>query len=425
MAIHQKWEILVLDDVDFNKAFFEFAKEAGRSLVFLGRNFAGIRNEMRIIHAFYQYYPVIGGQERTIAGLAEEQAKLGHEVHVITSTYGAEDKPLEETLNKVHVKRLKAWRLHYPDFTIPKALPKELLKNADIVHAHGHDSLFNIRILNEAFKLGVKNVCYFMAVDAFKDHPNLFIRFLGPYYGRMTTCIALKMTNLVLVKSIRDLKILKKAYGAEATYLPDAIPDYYFTVKKGDPEEFRERFGIKQEKIFLFIGRVHRFKGPHILVKALKYVDENTAAVFIGPDGGYLKETLNLAERIGVRDRVYMLGFVDEKTKIHALDSAVALVLPSIADRVEVYSLVISEAWAREKPVIGSNVGEIPYRISYGLNGLLVNPLDPKTLAEAMIKLASNKELAIKMGKQGKTSVLSWNDVALKSIELYEHAIRQ
>ena len=379
--------------------------------------------KMRIVHAFHHYYPVIGGLERAVAGLAEEQAKLGNEVHVITSTYGAEGRPSEETLNKVHVKRVNAWRLHYPDLTIPKDIPKELLKKADIVHVHGHNSLFSIKILKETFKLGVKNACYFMAVNAFKDHPNLFIKFLGPYYGRRNTRRALKMTNLVLVKSIRDLEILKKEYGVTATYLPDAVPDYYFTVKKGDPDGFRARFGIKQEKIFLFIGRMHKLKGPHILVKALKYVDGNVAAVFIGPDGGYLKETLNLAEKIGVRDKVYMLGFVDEETKIHAFDSAVALVLPSIADYVEVYPMVISEAWAREKPVIGSNVGGIPYRINHGLNGLLVNPSDPKALAEAMKRLANDKELAIKMGKQGKTSVLTWSDVALKSIELYEHVI--
>jgi len=379
---------------------------------------------MRIAHLVHTYYPRLGGIERAVQYLAEEQVKLGHEVTVITSDVGLDNIAKEEIIGGVKVIRIKSMKLLYNDLIMPLEEPQ--VKYVDIVHAHSQNSLFSI-IMAEKLrkKLHAKVAFHFMAVNAFRDHPSMFVKVLGPYYGGRNTNRALKISDLILVRSIRDLEILKKEYGVTATYLPDAVPDYYFTVKKGDPDEFRARFGIKQEKIFLFIGRVHKLKGPHILVKALKYVDENVAAVFIGPDRGYLKETLNLAERIGVRDKVYMLGFVDEETKIHAFDSAVALVLPSIADYVEVYPMVISEAWAREKPVIGSNVGGIPYRINHGLNGLLVNPSDPKALAEAMKRLANDKELATKMGKQGKTSVLTWNNVALKSIELYGHAIKQ
>jgi glycosyltransferase involved in cell wall biosynthesis len=216
---------------------------------------------------------------------------------------------------------------------------------------------------------------------------------------------------------------LRKRYNVEAEYLPDAVPAYYFTAEKSDPDRFREKFGIKQEKFFLFIGRVHKLKGSQILVRALKYVDEDIAAVFIGPDGGYLRKTLNLAEKIDVKRRVYYLGYVDEKTKVEALDSATALVLPSLADHVEVYSIVISEAWAREKPVIASKVGEIPYRVKQGVNGLLVNPSDPRMLAEAMLKLANEEELAEEMGRNGRKEVFSWRKVAKKSIQLYKQIL--
>jgi glycosyltransferase involved in cell wall biosynthesis len=257
-----------------------------------------------------------------------------------------------------------------------------------------------------------------MAVEAFKNHPNILVRLFAPYYGRRNTKRALELADMSLVRSIRDLEILKK-YGVEAQYLPDAVPEYYITTEKANPDEFREKFEIKQEKFFLFIGRMHKLKGPHILVKALKYVGEGVAAVFIGPDGGYLKETLDLAGRIGVKDRVYMLGYVDEETKIKALDSATALVLPSIADYVEVYPMVISEAWAREKPVIASMVGGIPYRIKQDVNGVLVDPSDPRMLAEAMLKVAHDKELAKKMGRNGRKEVFSWREIAAKSIQFY------
>jgi len=197
-----------------------------------------------------------------------------------------------------------------------------------------------------------------------------------------------KIADLPLVKSMRDLEILREKYGAEAEYLPNAVPGYHSAAGKADPGEFREKFWDKAGEVFLLIGRTHRLEGLHVLVRVLKYVEEDIVAVFVEPDGEYLKETLDLAEKLSVGGRVYMLGYVAEKTKIQVLDSAIALVLPSTADYVEVYPMVISEAWARERPIMASRIGGIPYRVKQGVNGILVDPSDLKVLAEAMLKVA-------------------------------------
>jgi glycosyltransferase involved in cell wall biosynthesis len=376
---------------------------------------------MRIVHVVHSYFPKIGGIERAVQYLAEEQVKFDNYVTVVTSNIDVVG-PRVETIRGVNVIRLKSRRLLYNDLTLPVEEPS--IKNIDIIHAHSQNSLFSIIVSRKLkIKTDGKVVFHLMAVDTFKDHPNILIRLIAPYYGKRNTSDALKIADLLLVRSIRDLEILKKRYGVEAEYLPDAVPDYYFTAEKSDPDKFREKFGIKQEKFFLFIGRMHKLKGPQILVGALKYADEDIAAVFIGPDGGYLRKTLNLAEKIDVKRRVYYLGYVDEKTKIEALDSATALVLPSLADYVEVYPMVISEAWAREKPVIASSVGGIPYRVKHGINGLLVNPSDPKMLAEVMLKLANEEELAEEMGSNGRREVFSWREVAEKSIQLYKQVL--
>ena len=377
---------------------------------------------MHIVHIVHSYFPRVGGIEIAVQHLAEEQVKLGYEATVMTSNINVAGSPKKETINGVNVVRLRSIKLLYNDLIIPMEEP--LIKDADIIHAHSQNSLFSIIIAKKLkSKMHGKVVFHFMAVDAFKSHPHFFIRILAPYYGIRNTRRALKIADLPLVKSLRDLEILRKRYNVKAEYLPDAVPEHYFTAEKADPYEFREGFGIKQEKIFLFIGRMHKLKGPHILVKALKYIDEDVAVVFIGPDDGYLKKTLDVAERLGVRSRVYMLGYVDEETKIKAIDSAVALVLPSIADHVEVYSLVISEAWARGKPIIACKVGEIPYRVKQGVNGLLVDPLDQKALAEAMLKLAHDEKLAEEMGRNGRKEVFSWREIALKSIQLYKRIL--
>jgi glycosyltransferase involved in cell wall biosynthesis len=161
-------------------------------------------------------------------------------------------------------------------------------------------------------------------------------------------------------------------------------------------------------------------KGPHIIIKALKKVRRDLAAVFIGPDGGYLKECLKMASTLGVKDKVYMLGYVDEHTKIVAIDSAIAVISPSLCNYVEVFPIAIWEAWARGKPVIASKVGDIPYRIKHGINGLLFNSSDYVQLANYMTILLDNKKLVDELGENGKKSVLTWDKIALRTIELYK-----
>lgn len=375
---------------------------------------------MRITHIFHSYYPALGGMERAVQGLTEAQSKMGHEVHVVTSMVGVNDRPRDEFINNIHVHRIRSARLGYPDLTYPLECPKQLLKSSDMVHCHSQNSLFSFTVAKRARELGAKITFYLMAVDALRDYPNLPVRYLGSWYSKRSTEKAVRIADLILVKSYRDQEVLKRNYGFNAIHLPDGVPECYFVIKKADPREFTDKSGIKQEKFFLFVGRLHKLKGPHIFVHALKYINRDVAAVFIGPNGGYGREILKLATRIGVEKRVYVLGYVNEEMKIRALDSATALVIPSIADYVEVYSLVTSEAWARRKRVIASKVGELPYRIKEHINGILVEPSNPILLAKVMSEFLSNDELAREIGEEKMRAPPTWEEVGRRSIELYE-----
>ncbi|MEM0235678.1 glycosyltransferase family 4 protein [Thermofilum sp.] len=377
---------------------------------------------MRIVHLVHSYYPRVGGIERVVQHLAEEQAKLGHEVHVITSHASAKDSPVEEELNNVYVHRVKAWRLHYPDLTIPRGLNEGLLRGADVVHAHSQNSLFNMIIAKRAKSLGAKVAVHFMAVNAFGDHPSILVRALGPMYGEWMVKEALKVADLKLVKSYREMMILRDEFEVEAGdlhYVPDGVDEELLTMPSLE-SEFRRRYNVDDD-IVLFIGRLHPLKGVEVLLKAVPYVVEEKPRVrfvFIGP--GDTKRYIEVANKLGVADRVLFLGFVDERTKIGAIDSSVCLVLPSVCNYVEVYPMVISEAWARGKPVVASIVGGIPHRVKHMVNGILVPPKDPKALAEAIIKLLEDRTLTEKMGLKGKKELKTWSEIAFTLLDLYE-----
>ena len=375
---------------------------------------------MRIAHVIHTYYPILGGIERAVQHLAENQAKFGHEVTAITSSVGVGSRPKKEMINDVRVIRLKSMKFLYNDLIIPLEAPR--INDIDIFHAHCQTSLFSVLLAEKLKrKLGTPLVFYFMAVDSLKNHPTLLVRLLGSRYQRRNTCKVLEICDLALVKGLHDKEILKKRYGVKAEYLPDGIPEYYFRVPLGNIEEFKKLFNITQKNIFLFLGRIHRLKGPDIFVKAIALLDrDDVAGILIGPDGGYSRKVLELVERLGVKERVYLLGFVDEGKKIQAIDSSIALVVPSITDYAETYSMVVSEAWARNKPVIVTSIGGMPYRVKDNVNGFIVEPLDPESLARVMLRLLQDQMLAEKMGSKGGGKVFSWTEIAARSIELYE-----
>ncbi|MGB9622245.1 MAG: glycosyltransferase family 4 protein [Candidatus Bathyarchaeia archaeon] len=375
---------------------------------------------MNIVHICCHYWPVVGGLESVVKALAEGMAKLGHEVHVITSTYGVANRPKEEFINGVYIHRIKSIRVNYPDLTYPTEIPKSVLRNADVVHGHSQNSLFTVRIVEEAKKLGAKTVMHFMAVDAFRDSPDRLVRLLAPYYGIWTVRKAIKVSDVKLVKSFRDMRVLERRYGVKVEYVPDGV-DEELLRKPNMAEEFRRKYSI-WDPFVVYMGRLHRLKGIDVLIKALAIAmreEPRLKALIVGPcDQRPYRE---LANRLGIVDKVLFTGFVDENTKIGAIDASIGLVLPSISNYVEVFSLAITEAWTRGKPVIASAVGEIPYRVKNMVNGLLVPPRDPKALAQAILLLAHDKKLGQRLGEEGRSNVTTWNQVIDKLLKVYEY----
>jgi glycosyltransferase involved in cell wall biosynthesis len=375
---------------------------------------------MFIVHVSGSYWPIIGGLEKAVQSLAEELAKLSHEVHVVTSKYGAGDRPKEEIINNVFIHRVKALRAGFPDLTYPFEYPVRIFKNADIVHGHSQNSLFVVKMIEKAKEIGVKTVMYFMAVDALHDHPNLLIRTLGPLYSRWILKKAVQLSDVKLVRSLRDHELLERKYGIKAIYIPDGVPRWFISYRYSG-HMFRERYNLDGDYI-LYIGRLHPLKGIDVLIRAMPYVRKHVdlKLVVIGP--GDQRPYKELAEKLGVKDHIVFLGYVDEETKIGAIDGSLGVVIPSVSSYVEVYPMVISEAWARGKPVLATSVGGIPYRVKHLVNGLLVPPRDPKSLAEAVITLANDKTLSTRLGNIGRSSIMTWDEIASKITEVYERA---
>jgi glycosyltransferase involved in cell wall biosynthesis len=100
-----------------------------------------------------------------------------------------------------------------------------------------------------------------------------------------------------------------------------------------------------------------------------------------------------------------------------ALDAATVLVLPS---RSEGMGRVIVEAFCRGRAVLGTRVGGIVDLVADGVNGVLVEPGDSDALAEALVRLLSDRELAAALGEGARRSAAGW----LQTPEQYAERVR-
>lgn len=110
---------------------------------------------------------------------------------------------------------------------------------------------------------------------------------------------------------------------------------------------------------------------------------------------------------------------------VRALDDSWALLLPS---RSEGTPRVILETLCRGRAVIGGRVGGIPDAVHDGANGFLVDPNDHAEIADALVRVLSDRALAERLGAQALADSAQWRytpeDYARNVAELVEQVAR-
>ena len=100
------------------------------------------------------------------------------------------------------------------------------------------------------------------------------------------------------------------------------------------------------------------------------------------------------------------------------------LVLPS---RSEGLGRVVVEAFCRGRGVVGSSVGGIPDLVSDDVTGILVAPEDAAALADALVRVLSDRELAERLGAAARAAVEPWlatpEDYAIAMRELVDRVV--
>jgi glycosyltransferase involved in cell wall biosynthesis len=188
-------------------------------------------------------------------------------------------------------------------------------------------------------------------------------------------------------------------------------------------EEFKflQQKNGAEKKLIVAIGRLSEMKGFENLIKACARIQWRVpfTCKIVG-EGEQHKALQKLITDLKLNDRVFLSGYLDNYQTKELLNQADLFVLPSIwsnRDGQDGIPLVLMEAMAIGVPVISTKISGIPELIEDGKSGLLVEPANVDALAEKMIALLENRELATQLALKGREKVEREFDV-VKSVEV-------
>ena len=177
---------------------------------------------------------------------------------------------------------------------------------------------------------------------------------------------------------------------------------------------------------FLYVGRLKRYKGVDIALRALALARAQgvAAELEIAGTGDDRPRLERLARRLGLEPAVRFLGYVSEEDKRGRLRSAWAVVLPSPK---EGWGISNVEAAACGTPALASDSPGLRETVRHGETGFLVPHGDAAALAERMVALASDKALVERLGAAARAFAvpLTWDRAALATAAQLERLITQ
>lgn len=357
---------------------------------------------MKILLFNELYHPnKCGGAEISTQLLAEGLVKLGHEVHVCTST----DTEKEVLINEVNIHFIKQANIYW-SYT-HDAIPTYKKIFWHLLDSHNY---FNERRINKVIEKINPDIIHTNVISGFsciiwkcaKKHNIPIVHTLRDYYlmcvratmfhknkNCSNQCIFCKVTSIAKNKMS---KYVNAIVGISSFILNKHLEKGYFEnalIQKVIPNSVRKQEAPNQEirpKIIGYLGRISPSKGIELLINSFLSLNNEEYTLHIAGDGdpkyhNYLKEKYNLPN-------IIFNGRVNANTFLKNIS---LLVVPSLWH--EPFGRVVIEALAAKCPVFVSNRGGMPELIQDN-NGRVFN-LEQKDSLTNLLKEFIEKRIIL------------------------------
>jgi glycosyltransferase involved in cell wall biosynthesis len=211
---------------------------------------------------------------------------------------------------------------------------------------------------------------------------------------------------------VRALSQMHKAYLIEQEgiaaekieIIPNGVDLGRFSIN-GDPRELRASLGlVDSQPVVGIVAMLRPEKAHEVFLRAAARVLERvpeTQFLVVG-DGPERRRLEALAMTLGIDGRVRFLG---ARQDVAALVRTFDVGVLSSRPVVETLSNAVLEYMAAGKPVVATRVGSLPELIEEGQTGFFVEPGDWEALADRIVRLLQDRDLAERMGMAGRERV--------------------
>jgi len=390
---------------------------------------------MKILQVYPYFYPAwcYGGVTRVCYEISRTMAKH-HEVTVYTTDALNRYKRIDisenpkiidgiETFYFNNLSNFLCYKYHIPTPVDSINLIKANINKYDIIHLHGYSHLLNIISSYYANKYKTPYVIQTHGALAASIKNSFFHNIFDYLFGYKILKSARKM--IALNETEKEMYIKMGGSKNKIEIIPNGInlDGYENLPKKGS---FKKKYGIKDdEKIVLYLGRLHKTKGIELLIKAfanLKKKYNKIKLFLIGPDDGFKYKLHELVKTLNLENEIIFLGFISQKEKLAALVDAKVFCTPKFTG----FPITFIEACACGTPIITSDGGDVLDWIDNKV-GYVVD-YDEKQFEEAIYKIIDNKELRKKFSKNCKLLVkekFNWNKIMNKVESLYIRVVQK
>ncbi len=357
-----------------------------------------MENKLRVLLACDTFGPDVNGAARFAERLAAGLARRGHDLHIIA--------PAVQGLTGTNIEVHDGAELtvhRFPSYQVRKELSVRMMKpfglkrklgqlldqlQPDAVHIQSH-LLVGRLLVDESKKRGIKTIAtnhtmpenlirYSVRAPEFLERPIM-------KFGWWDTGRVLKKMDKVTTPTRRAADILERESG---------ISDVLAISCGIDASRFINNTPTSNENPrVLFVGRLDYEKRLDILIRAIHALSQDIdVQLEIVGNGGEREGLEELANKLGIADRVHFLGFVSEEELPRAYERATVFAMPSIA---ELQSIATMEAMASGRPVIAANAMALPHLVHSGDNGYLYEPEDVEELTARLrdVLTADSEEL--------------------------------
>lgn len=391
---------------------------------------------MKILHVVPSYIPAYryGGPIKAVHELCKALAKNGLDVTVFTTDIDWEknsDVPLGRMVEmdgvKVFYYPVRRLRRYCFSSGLADAV-KMRVREFDIVHIH---SVYLYPTMIACYWCRKFGIPYIINPFGALDPSAIRLK------GRIRKSLYLNLVERRNIDGAKFIyaasgyekdKILSMRFNAPVVIMPRGleISDYS---PGANPGWFFDRYPqLKNKKVILFLGRIHRKKGLDLLAAALKKITDKDKSVFlavVGPrEDAYAASVETLFKKEGVMENAVFTDMLLGDEKLSAFYSSDIFILPSYGEN---FGIAVLEAMACGIPVVVTDAVALhPDIAEYGA-GIVTKP-NADALASAALDILRNRDIKNEMGECGRRLVrdrFAIDNVALKMIEAYKDAVKR